>query len=215
MIRSIKNLVWKLLNVIGIGGSVQLYLESTLKDSGWFKSYHSKRSVDADGAALPWYTYSFIAFLKPRIKNHFEVFEYGSGNSTKWYGARVHRILAVENDANWIEIMKPSLPPNASVLNRALGEDYIQAIGEIPDRSYHIIVVDGRNRVKCTDYAAQFLTDDGVLILDNSERPFYQKAKDIMAERGFRRIDFYGMAPIVSHETCSSVFYRDNNCLGI
>lgn len=215
MIRKIKNQVWELLNFLGLGGSIQLYLKSALNDYGWFKSYHSKRSVDAHGDALPWYTYTFIAFLKPRIKPHFEVFEYGSGNSTKWYGARVKRILAVENDAEWIEIIKSSLPANAQVLHRTLGDAYIKAIGEQLDKKYHIIVVDGRNRVKCTDFASKFLTDDGVLILDNSERPFYQKAKDLMAERGFRRIDFYGMAPIVSHETCSTVFYRDRNCLGI
>lgn len=214
MIRSIKNVVWNILNSIGLGGSVQLYLQSALKDYGWFKSFHSKRSVDADGNPLPWYTYCFIIFFKPRVQSHFEVFEYGSGNSTRWYAARVKEITAVEHEKEWINIVKPQLPSNAGILARDLGDSYIQAVAESGKR-YHIIVVDGRNRVKCTDFASDYLTPDGVLILDNSERPFYQPAKDLMKKKGFKRLDFVGMAPIVGHETCTTVFYRDGNCLGI
>ena len=214
MIRKVKNSVWSGLNNLGLGGSVQMYLEGALKDYGWFRSYHTKRSVDAQGNPLPWYTYPFIFFLKPRIKPTFEVFEYGSGNSTKWYAGRVNHITAVEHEAAWVDIVRPGLPANAELLFRELGDKYIQAIGE-STKKYHIVVVDGRKRVKCTLFAVDYLTEDGVLILDNSEREFYQEAKRFMRERGFRQLDFYGMAPIVSHETCSTVFYRPGNCLDI
>jgi hypothetical protein len=214
MIRSVKNIVWSFLNNMGLGGSVQLYLESALKQYGWFKSYRLKQSIDASGNPLPWYTYSFIFFLEPRVKPSFTVFEYGSGNSTRWYGARVKHITAVEHDTQWIKHIEPKLPANARVLSRNLGDGYVEAI-KTDNTRYHIIVVDGRNRVKCTDFARQFLTEDGVLILDNSERSWYLKAKEIMQENGFKRLDFQGMAPIVGHETCTSVFYKDGNCLGI
>jgi len=214
MIRKIKNTVWSGLNRIGLGGSVQMYLEGALKDYGWFQSYHSKRSVDAEGNPLPWYTYPFILFLKPRVKPTFEVFEYGSGNSTKWYASRVKHITAVEHEEAWVNIVRPGLPANAEILFRELGDTYIQAIRET-GKKYHIIVVDGRKRVKCTMFASEYLTEDGVLILDNSERKFYDQAKSFMEKRGFKRLDFYGMAPIVSHETCSTVFYRPGNCLDI
>jgi len=75
--------------------------------------------------------------------------------------------------------------------------------------------VDGRQRVNCARFAVDFLTNDGVLILDNSERENYQEIKTLLKDKGFRWIDFYGMAPIVSHETCTTIFYRDTNCLGI
>jgi hypothetical protein len=214
MIKKIKKGVWSGLNSLGLGGSVQLYLESALKKYGWFKSYHTKRSVDASGNPLPWYTYPFIIFLEPRIKPTFEVFEYGSGNSTKWYAGKVSSITAVEHETAWVDIVRPMLPGNAEILHRELGDTYIQAVGE-RKRKYDIIVVDGRKRVKCTMFAADFLTDSGVLILDNSEREFYDDARKFMKDRGFRKLDFYGMAPIVSHETCSTVFYRPGNCLDI
>jgi len=212
MIKKLKDGTWNLLNTIGLGGSAQLFLGGALKQYGWFKSFHSKQSVDANGDPLPWYTYPFILFLKPRIKSHFEVFEYGSGNSTRWYAARVKQITAVEHDSEWIKLIRPKLPANAAVIERPLGDSYIQAVKE---GFYHIVIVDGRNRVKCACFAADYLTSDGVLILDNSEREWYQKAKDYLENKGFRRLDFIGMAPIVGIETCTSVFYRDGNCLGI
>lgn len=214
MIKIFKNSVWSLLNSIGLGGSVQLSLDGALKQYGWFKSFHSKQSVDINGNPLPWYTYPFILFLKPRIKSHFEVFEYGSGNSTRWYAGQVKHITAVEHDSDWIRQMSPNLPANAKVLEKPLGDSYVKSV-QLDGEIYHIIVVNGRNRVKCASFAIDFLTNDGVLILDNSERHWYQKAKDYLADRGFRRLDFIGMAPIVGTETCTSVFYRDNNCLGI
>jgi hypothetical protein len=214
MIRVLKNFAWKFLNLLGLGGSVHLILQSALRQYGWFQSYSTKQSVDAQGNPLPWYTYGFIFFLKPRVKPHFEVFEYGCGNSTRWYGSRVKQITAVEHDFQWVNQISPQLPPNAEVLSRELGDGYIQAVSEKRTK-YHIIVVDGRKRVKCTAFAVDFLTDDGVIILDNSERSWYQPAKDQLHARGFKCIEFWGMLPIVAHESCSTVFYREGNCLRI
>ncbi|KAA0989657.1 FkbM family methyltransferase [Dyadobacter aurulentus] len=214
MLKQIKNSAWGLLNKIGLGGSVQLYLDGALKQYGWFKSFHSKQSVDASGNPLPWYTYPFILFLKPRLKPDFVVFEYGSGNSTIWYASQVRYITAVEHESGWIKQIAPKLPSNTILLEKPLGETYIRAVQSTGDL-YHIVVVDGRNRVKCAIFASDFLTDDGVIILDNSERPWYTAAKEYLAAKGFRRLDFIGMTPIVGIETCTSVFYRDGNCLGI
>ena len=214
MVRVLKNKVWDVLNVIGVGASLQLVMTGALKQYGWFRSFNSKQSVDAEGNPIPWYTYTFIFFLKPRLSSGFEVFEYGSGNSTRWYAARVKHVTAVEHDTNWIKQISSTLPANTTLLERSLGDTYVDAV-KTGNKLYHIIAVDGRNRVRCTAAAVDCLTPDGVLILDNSEREWYQKAKDIMRQRGFRQLDYYGILPIISTESCSTVFYRDGNCLGI
>ncbi|MCE7058801.1 FkbM family methyltransferase [Dyadobacter sp. CY343] len=214
MLKQIKNSAWGLLNKMGLGGSVQLFMGGALKQYGWFKSYHTKQSVDASGNPLPWYTYPFILFLKPRLKPEFTVFEYGSGNSTIWYAGQVRYITAVEHEAGWVKLIAPKLPANTTLLEKPLGDSYIKAVQSTGDL-YQIIIVDGRNRVKCAIFASDFLTDDGVIILDNSERTWYTPAKEYLATKGFRRLDFIGMTPIVGIETCTSVFYRDGNCLGI
>lgn len=214
MIRFIKNKVWDVLNSVGVGASLQLVMTGALKQYGWFRSYNSKQSVDAAGNPLPWYTYSFIFFLKPRLKAHFEVFEYGSGNSTRWYAGIVKHVTAVEHDTNWIKHISPDLPQNTTIMARPIGDTYINAVKN-EGKKYHIIVVDGRNRVKCTAAAVDYLTSDGVLILDNSEREWYQKAKNLMKERGFKQLDFQGALPIISSESCSTLFYKEGNCLGV
>ncbi|MEZ4904642.1 MAG: FkbM family methyltransferase [Spirosomataceae bacterium] len=212
--KELKKIVWDVLNFLKIGGSVQLYLESALRQNGWFESYHRKRSIDAVGTPLPWCTYSFIAFLTPRLKPHFEVFEYGSGNSTRWYAAHTELVQAVEHDEAWVKEVTQQLPPNASVIYKALGKEYVEAVA-LGKKKYHLVVVDGRQRVNCSRFAVDFLSPDGVLVLDNSERDNYQEIRVLMKEKGFRWIDFYGMAPIISRETCTTIFYRDFNCLGI
>lgn len=212
--KKIKNSVWKFLNNIGLGGLVQLYLDSALKDYGWFRTFHTKQSVDANGNPLPWYTYPFIAFIRERIQPEFTVFEYGSGNSTLWYARHAAFIVAVEHDKAWFDTVSLKVPDNARIIFREQGEPYIQAIHEIGQR-FQIVVVDGRNRVRCALFAADYLTEDGVIILDNSQREHYQPARTALAEKGFRWLDFRGMTPIIGQESTTTVFYRDQNCLGI
>jgi hypothetical protein len=214
MIQFLKKQGWNLLNSVGLGASAQLYLESALKQYGWFQSFTQRMSIDATGNPIPWYTYSFIFFLESRLKQDFRVFEYGSGNSTRWYSQRIKSIVAVEHDHEWIETIAPQLPANVQLIERKLDQSYIRSVGDFGDK-FDVIVVDGRKRVKCVAFAVDFLTSNGVLILDNSERYWYQEAKDMMLERGFKRLDFKGMGPIVGYEFCSSVFYRADNCLGI
>lgn len=80
MIRRIKNIVWKLLVKLNLGGAIQLMLTGGLLEDGWFKSFNTKQSVDINNSHIPWCTYSFIKFIEPRLKKDFTVFEFGSGN---------------------------------------------------------------------------------------------------------------------------------------
>lgn len=211
-----KKIIWKLLNYIGIGGIVQLQLKSGLKEDGWFKSFHSKQSIDASGEPLAWYNYGFLKFLLPRLQKNFEVFEYGAGNSTIWYAKNVKNVTSVENDKKWVEILSPKLPNNAKVIFKEINEkqDYQQEIAT-SHQKYDIIVVDGRRRNDCVMFAVDYLTPKGIMILDNAEREDYQPARNFMEKKGFKRIDFWGISPIVAQNTCTCVFYRLENCLDI
>jgi hypothetical protein len=70
------------------------------------------------------------------------------------------------------------------VLDRPLGDAYVKAVQSTGEH-YNIIIVDGRNRVKCANFAVDYLTSDGVLILDNSEREWYSKAKELSQRKRF------------------------------
>ena len=97
---------------------------------------------------------------------------------------------------------------------RKVGHGYCEFI-TTQENDFDIIIIDGRDRVNCTKYAIYKLKKEGVIIFDNSDRKAYKDAYDLLASTGFRRIDFWGIGPINKYEWCTSVFYRNNNVLGI
>lgn len=54
-----------------------------------------------------------------------------------------------------------------------------------------------------------------MIIWDNSDRERYAVGFDFLKEREFRRVDFWGVGPINHQEWCTTIFYRQDNCLGI
>jgi len=77
------------------------------------------------------------------------------------------------------------------------------------------VIVDAEERVECVKVASQYLTEDGVIILDDSHRDYYKEAFDFAREQGFRKLDFKGQKPAGISEYWTTVFYRPDNCLGI
>jgi hypothetical protein len=182
-----------------------------LRESGWLESYRRRVPMSATGP-LPWFTYSAIAFLEPRLAADLSVFEYGAGFSTLWWAARVKSVASCENDQAWFSRMTADCPANAQLLYEPRGEGYWQKAAGF---SSDIIVIDGRDRVECAKACLPGLKAGGVIVWDNSDRPRYQPGYDLLKQNGFRRLDFSGMGPVNFTPWVTSVFYRSENCLGI
>jgi hypothetical protein len=185
-----------------------------LQEWGWFNAFRKKASVGQNNEALPWVTYPFISFIRPRLKDTFNVFEYGSGNSTLFYAKFVNKITAVEHAEEWYEKMSSLLTGNAEIIFSSESGDYA---GSIKNKSlkYEIVIVDGIERINCLIAANDHLTSDGVIILDDSEREEYAAGKEFLREQEFKSIDFWGIAPGYLVNKCTTVFYKSVNCLGI
>lgn len=210
-----KRFLWKILNTFKLGGPIQLYLNSQLKEDGWFNSFYKKESIDKNNNPIPWYSYPFIKFLEPRLKKEFSVFEYGSGNSTLWFSKYVKSVKAVEHDKTWYDKVKPKLPANAELIYREIeNKNYSKEISASGSK-YDIIIIDGVDRNNCVYESVNLLSQNGVIILDNSERNDYKESIEFLFSKGFKKIDFWGMCPVTPINTCTSVFYKDDNCLGI
>jgi hypothetical protein len=183
---------------------------------GWFESYRRKAAVDRAGIPIPWITYPSLSFLEGRVSKNLVVFEWGSGNSTLWWAGRARRVVSCEHDRTWYEKMKDLLPTNAELSHIALteGEKYARAILKYVDE-FDIVVIDGRERVKCATNVLSALKASGVIVWDNSDRLSYQDGYDFLVRSGFRRIDFFGPGPVNLYSWSTSIFYRDGNCLGL
>lgn len=189
---------------------------NALDAMGWLRSRSSWESVDSCGQPVPWMTYGAVAFLEPRLRPQYRVFEYGSGNSTRWWAERVSWVVSYEHDSNWYEQTAPILPSNVSYHLRPLDTEPKYEDATLAHKGeFDVIVIDGRNRVACTLRSLQALNSEGVIVFDNSDRDKYRSAFEFLNSRGFKRLDFWGVGPINTYAWCTSVFYRDGNALGI
>lgn len=187
-----------------------------LFETGWFKSYDSKKPVDADGNPIPWVTYSFIDFIKTRLTRQHTIFEFGSGNSTFYYSKYAGVVVSVEHDKSWYEIILKNRPENAEIIFCELQRDgdYCRMPVKLEEK-FDIIIVDGRDRVNCCIQCINALSPGGVIVLDDSEREFYQPGMDFLKGNGFKQLSFSGISPGSFYLKSTSVFYKADNCLGI
>lgn len=187
-----------------------------LHSIGWFKAFDSQQAVDAQNNPIPWVTYSFIDFIKPRLHKSLTIFEYGSGNSTLFYAKNVLKVVSVEHDAEWYEKIVKEKAPNAEMIFCKLDTDgaYSQKAVSL-NQKFDMIIVDGRDRVNCCKHAVNALSETGVIVLDDSERISYDAARQLLKKEGFKELSFSGISPGLFYEKATSVFYKSQNCLDI
>jgi len=133
---------------------------------------------------LPWWTDQAIDFIEGFVESTRHIcplfFEFGGGNSTIYLAQKGVELITIEHDSEWLEKIKAVI----SMLPASQGN----ATLELASRPYHkklfdnaarlknrfiVIIVDGRDRIKCIESAVEFCNANDtphLLILDNSER---------------------------------------------
>ena len=187
-----------------------------LNDVGWFKSFDSKSPVDGEENPIPWVTYSFIDFIKERLKKQHTIFEFGSGNSTYFYAKYAGIVVSVEHDKEWYDKIVKTKPENAELIYCELVRDgdYCRVPIKL-EETFDIIIVDGRDRVNCCKQAVKAVSANGVIVLDDSEREVYREGVNFLINKGFKELSFTGISPGLFYRKATSVFYRPDNCLSI
>lgn len=198
-------------------GLLSLSFKGYFVERGWIDAYKKKQATDENGNPIPWLTYSFLDFLRGRLHKELTLFEYGSGNSTLFFAKHLKYVRSIEHDEAWYNKVKVSAPQNVDISYIPLEDetgDYETAVSR-ETQHYDIILIDGRRRVMCLKNAVDKLSENGVIILDDSEREEYSEAFTFMHDRGFRSLPFSGIAIGAIHNKCTTVFYRTNNVLNI
>jgi hypothetical protein len=208
---SIKKILRALIIKSGFEPHKNIIFHSPLRERGWFESY-SGLPVNQNGDPIPWMPYCFIDFLSDRIQPHFRLFEYGSGGSTTWFANRVDEVVSVEHDPEWYDRMVSSVPSNVQLIHQNESE-YVSSISN--QGEFDVILIDGINRNECADIAPDYLTNKGVIILDDTYRSEYEPTRESLKSQGFKELALQGMGPVTLNTQRTSVFYRDNNCFGI
>lgn len=187
-----------------------------LRDSGWIKSFKQQEPVTMNGDPLPWITLPCLDFIENRLNKDMSVFEYGAGNSTFYFSKLAGNVASVEHDQEWFKKIAKESKSNISINYCPLkyNDTYCRFIINL-NSHFDLIVVDGRDRVNCIKNCVEKLTHGGCIILDDSERKQYKEGVDYLTSRGFKKLDFWGIAQGLTYKKCTTIFYRNNNCFGI
>lgn len=73
-------------------------------------------------------------------------------------------------------------------------EKYVKSIDRFPDNYFDVVLIDGRARPSCCKQALPKVKKGGHIILDNSERSWYEYGKKLLSRAGYQT-DFYGPGP--------------------
>jgi len=187
-----------------------------LAEIGWMEAYRARVPLDKDKQPLPWFTYSFIDFMEPRLANTLHVFEYGSGYSTRYFSKRVASVTSVEHDREWLAAGMKDKGENVTLVHYEgiVNSDYCRA-ATLQGKKFDVVLIDGFDRNNCCKHAAEALSEQGVIIFDDSQLEKFQEGVAYLKQAGFKMLPFSGISPGLFYRKETSVFYRPNNCFSI
>ena len=187
-----------------------------LQQTGWLRALRERRAVGASGEDIPKLTYPCIDFLSDRLLSFFRLFGFGCASSVRYYSKHIAFVDVVEHNSQLVPKLTEEEKKKIRVYLTSLEqkERYTNILGYI-EKKYHVIIVDGHYRVSCMRSAVHYLTEDGVLILNDSHTSTHLEGKLLMQEKGFRHLDFFGTKVLDYKRSCTTIFYRQNNCMNI
>ncbi|MFL5906657.1 MAG: O-methyltransferase [Solirubrobacterales bacterium] len=143
----------------------------------------------------PWIVPAAIGWLGRRIRSDWSILELGSGRSTAWFARRAGRVISLEDNEYWHARTRERLD-EAGLVNVDLRlrpvEDFPSEFSSLPDRAFDLVVLDFLEaptvtRIDCLHPAMKKVRPGGYLLLDDSDRPGYADAFELLGGWRFRR----------------------------
>lgn len=170
---------------------------------GLWETMKTSLPVDADGAAVPWFTYPAIEYLNQFNLAGRKVFEYGCGQSTRYWARRGASVWSVDHDEAWYRKVSRDAAPGRTLYFGEDDDSYISAIAKAGEM-FDIVLIDGILREQCVAPAIAHLAPGGFIILDNADRDVVAGRK--LRERDFFEVDFSGFGPVNDYAWTTAIF---------
>jgi predicted O-methyltransferase YrrM len=184
----------------GIRASLRHTARGPMPLSAWLRLPAAKlRARLGREPERPWIVPAAVGWLGRRTRRDWRVLELGSGRSTVWLAKRTGSVLAFEDNEHWLERARALLAERGldNVELRALPvERFVPEVAALGDEAFDLVVVDflespQADRVEAVGAARPKLRPGGYLLLDDSDRPAYAEAFDLL--EGWRRRRFAGV----------------------
>ena len=134
---------------------------------------------------IPYMNNDEIIDLVTYINRDTEMLEIGGGNSTIFLSKIVKKLVTIEHDENWsktiksemeksnfnsnweLHVVKPSWKQSHPFSPAEEGQflNYTNFILSLPNEQFDVILVDGRDRVKCAENSILKLKKNGILLI--------------------------------------------------
>ncbi|MCZ7554711.1 MAG: hypothetical protein M5U05_19405 [Anaerolineales bacterium] len=183
----------------------------------WLGGVIRRSNAFEDG--IPWFNFFAIDWLTSYVDTSMRVFEWGSGGSTLYWAGRVHHVVSIEHDHSWLSrvaaalqerhfrnvdlryvpseesgsVSSSDVEASCATLVPDVFREYSAQINTYPDEWFDIIVVDGRDRLRCLRNAASKVRQGGLIILDNSD--WYEQGLAWFDPTGWEMQHFRGPGP--------------------
>jgi len=186
------------------------------KDS-WINSFKSGFCLDKNNNAIPWMTYPAISYLERFVTKKQEVFEFGLGSSTLFFARNCQNVYSIETNKIWSQIITTKLEQqnlensNITLMEDGLENENYENYLKTLNKKFDIIIIDSIKRYKSAINSINYLKDNGIIILDDSQRKNYQKIFDFFANNNFKKQDFPGIEPGKLKMKNTTIFSMANN----
>jgi hypothetical protein len=179
-------------------------LETVGIQYGHFRSVEEGSAVRPNGDPVPWYTYPALEYLGQFDFGEWDAFEFGGGNSSRYWARRCRSLTTVESNPAWHEKIVQAATPNQRVTLATDPQRYADAVLE-GDHPYRLIVIDGEHRRACAERAVTRLAPDGIIVFDNTD--WWPQTCAFLRDHGLLQIDFTGLGTINRYAWTTSVFF--------
>jgi len=173
------------------------------EDLGFRVSAETDLPQLGNGEPIPMWSYGIIEYLMGIDLTGFDCLELGGGQSTLFLAKRCNSVTVLENNREWMVNLEAI--PGVST--------HFTPQGGIPQtmasmtRRFHFISIDpGENRYACAMAAIPLLSDDGFIVLDNSE--WYANTAALLRSADLIQLDFHDFRAGHHYRTTTSLFIK-------
>jgi methyltransferase family protein len=161
----------------------------------------------------PWIVPAALGWLARRIRSDWSVLELGSGRSTVWFARRAGRVISFEDIEYWhARTRKRLVELGLDNVELRLGpvEGLPTEVEALPEAAFDLVVVDFLEsptvtRIDVLKPAMTRVRPGRYLLLDDSDRPGYAEAYELLA--GWRERRFSGIKDEWP-EACETAIFR-------
>ncbi len=176
----------------------------------WLRSMHARRRPLS--MAIPWLTFGAIRKIRQLLPSQPNVFEFGSGHSTRWWLEQGARLFSVEDHAGWYELLDSDLKARGfrdyQLILAPTLEQYLGALEKIEPASQDLILVDGAHRRNCVSAAVPYVKPGGLLVVDNTDWHWFREHPIEGIPSQWAKFAYPGYGPMIGHPSETTIWQR-------